>query len=299
MKFIYALLFSFIISISFAQSKRVRKSERLFNKGKYEKCIEKSRKFLKKERRSADLQYYIVQSQWALYQQADDSRKTVLLKRTLKSWEKLIQYNPSQNDYSVLKHSLRESIYLDLNSSGIQRAKDYYHHYLAEIFYDTSAYYRSVYNPTEVDVIEQQILGPVLDSVHFSNHNRRKLINEATEMIGVKYKYGGMDATGFDCSGFTQYLYKSIGIDLPHNAQLQSELGKRVSLQEAKAGDLIFFGSKNNIGHAGMIVQNNNGDIELIHCASRGVTYQKSDDVNTIYWLQRIIRIQRLIRDEE
>jgi len=299
MKFIYALLFSFIVSISFAQSKRVRKSERLFNKGKYEKCIEKSRKFLKKERRSVDLQYYIVQSQWALYQQASDSRKTVLLKRTLKSWEKLILYNSSQNDYSVLKHNLRESIYLDLNSSGIQRTKDFYHHYLAEVFYDTSAYYRSIYDRNVMDAKEEQILASVIDSIRFSNQNRRKLIKEATQMIGVKYKYGGMDSTGFDCSGFTQYLYKSIGIDLPHNAQLQSELGKRVSLKEAKAGDLIFFGSKNNIGHAGMIVQNNNGEIELIHCASRGVTYQKSDDINTIYWLQRIIRIQRLISDEE
>jgi len=44
-----------------------------------------------------------------------------------------------------------------------------------------------------------------------------------------------------------------------------------------------------------LIYANKNGEIELVHCASRGVTYQKSDDENTKYWLKRVLRVQQIV----
>jgi len=299
MKLLFSLLFSLIIGTSFAQSKLVKKSERLFNKGKFEKCIERSQKSLKKERRSADLQYYMVVSQLALYEEASEKRKYFHLNKSINSWKKLCKYNEAKNNYSDLKAKLINSIYIELSSgSSNRRVIDGYHHQLAEVFLDTTDYFRSYYKIPLEDALQND-LGPIYDSLIILSEFRNKIIEEAKKVIGVKYKYGGSDSTGFDCSGFTQYLYKSVGIELPHNAHLQSKMGETVSLEEAQAGDLVFFGSENRIGHAGMIYQNYKGEIELIHCASRGVTYQKYLDPNTTYWLGFLVRIQRLIKEGE
>lgn len=299
MKLFLTFLLSFLFLFSSAQSKLAQKSEKLYQKGKYEKCIEKSLKALKKERKSAELQYYIVASQLALCDEVPEKKKSYQLKKAINSWKRLCQYNLSKKDYSSLENKLSESIYKELNLDlSNQRLLDYYNHQLAEVFSDTTDYYRSLYEVASPGLVHAD-LGPVYDSTQLLNDKRRKLIGEATKVIGVKYKYGGSDSTGFDCSGFTQYVYQSVGIKLPHNAHLQSTMGETISLEEAQSGDLIFFGSEKRIGHAGMIYQNHHGEIELVHCASRGVTYQKSDDPNTIYWLQFVVRVQRLIHDKE
>lgn len=77
--------------------------------------------------------------------------------------------------------------------------------------------------------------------------------NEALKYLGLKYVYGGASlTTGADCSGFTQQIYKKFGINLPHHAADQAKLGTKVSKSELQPGDLVFFGSKNNITHVGI-----------------------------------------------
>lgn len=282
--------------MSFGQGKYVKKSQKLYERHKYEKCIEKSKKFLKKEKRSAEIQQYITLSYLAIYEQADPKRKSSNLKKALLSWIKQCRYNTNSTDYSKTEEELRLAIWEDMKLDETkQRLLSYYHHQLAEVFLDTTDYYRSLYSMAQISPIQKDI-GPVFDSIIITNKKRRQLIEEANELIGVNYKYGGIDTTGFDCSGFTQYVYKSIGIELPHNANLQSKMGAEVSLEEAQAGDLIFFGNKKAY-HAGMIYQNNNGEIELIHCASRGVRYQNQNDLNTIYWLEKVLVVKRLIHE--
>lgn len=299
MKLLLTFLFSFILVFTNAQSKLVKKSDKLFKKGKYEKCIERSQKSLKKERRSAELQYYIVASQLALYEEASEKRKYTYLKKSINAWKKLSKYNQANHDYSELNTNLIQSIYIEISAeTSNQGIIEAYHLQLAELFLDTTDYFRSV-NEIPMAHHGEENLGPVYDSIVLLSEFRNTIIEEARNVIGVKYKYGGTDSTGFDCSGFIQYLYKSVGIDLPHNAHLQSKMGETVSLEEAQAGDLIFFGTEKRIGHAGMIYQNKQGEIELIHCASRGVTYQKNDDPNTIYWLNFVVRVQRLIHEGE
>lgn len=283
--------------MSFGQGKYSKKSQKLYEKQKYEKCIEKSKKFLKKEKKSAEIQQYITLSYLAIYEQSEPKRKSANLKKALSSWTRQCKYNADINDYSDMEESLRLAILEDLNLvEDKQRLLSYYHHQLAEVFLDTTDYYRSLYSMAQISPIQKDI-GPIFDSIIITNKERRQLLEEAYKLVGVKYKYGGMDTKGFDCSGFTQYVYKSIGIDLPHNANLQSKMGAEVSLQEAQAGDLIFFGTKKAY-HAGIIYQNNNGEIELIHCASRGVTHQNHSDLNTIYWLEKVLVVKRLIHED-
>jgi cell wall-associated NlpC family hydrolase len=85
------------------------------------------------------------------------------------------------------------------------------------------------------------------------------VVSYAKKFIGVKYLYGGESPKGFDCSGFTKYVYGHFGISLPHHAADQYKYGKYVSKSNLEQGDLVFFGkSASGIYHVGIYVGNGN-----------------------------------------
>lgn len=69
--------------------------------------------------------------------------------------------------------------------------------------------------------------------------------------IGVRYKFGGSSRSGWDCSGFTSWVYRQHGINLPHSAGAQARMGKRISKSEARPGDLVYYP-----GHVGIYAGN-------------------------------------------
>ena len=103
-----------------------------------------------------------------------------------------------------------------------------------------------------------------------------ELVSYAKKFLGVPYVYGGSTSNGFDCSGFTMYVYKHFGISMPHGAQSQARLGKKVTankssktslLNNLKVGDLVFFldyETMNEIGHCGIYIGSGN----FIHASS-------------------------------
>lgn len=80
------------------------------------------------------------------------------------------------------------------------------------------------------------------------------LVVYAAHFLGIKYVWGGNTTNGFDCSGFTKYVYGHFGINLNRRAIDQSRQGVRVSKADLKPGDLVFFG--NPIHHVGIYVGN-------------------------------------------
>lgn len=66
------------------------------------------------------------------------------------------------------------------------------------------------------------------------------VISIASRYIGVPYVSGGASPSGMDCSGFTQYVFAQLGIDLPHSSSAQSGYGTQVSASEAQPGDLMW-----------------------------------------------------------
>jgi lipoprotein Spr len=93
----------------------------------------------------------------------------------------------------------------------------------------------------------------------------QKVIDSAKRYLGVDYVFGGASPSGFDCSGFTMYVYKSVGVNLPHTASGQANLGVAVSKDELQAGDLVFFETyKSGISHVGIYI----GDGKFIHASS-------------------------------
>ena len=105
-----------------------------------------------------------------------------------------------------------------------------------------------------------------------SNSSSSSIAAVAQQYLGIRYVYGGASPSGFDCSGFTMYVYQQSGYALPHTAtgQWQSGLGTKVwSISALQPGDLVFFNDPaRNAGkacsHAGIYV----GDGQFIHSSS-------------------------------
>jgi cell wall-associated NlpC family hydrolase len=78
----------------------------------------------------------------------------------------------------------------------------------------------------------------------------------ALQYLGVPYVWGGSSpSTGFDCSGFTMYVFAQVGVSLPHYTGSQWGMGSPVSRDQLEPGDLVFF---NGLGHMGIYVGGNN-----------------------------------------
>ena len=92
----------------------------------------------------------------------------------------------------------------------------------------------------------------------------------AKQYLGTKYRSGGASPSGFDCSGFTYYVYKHFGTTLSRSSSAQlSASCKKISKSELVPGDLVFFSTPNRpkkIGHVGIFIGNNS----FIHASSPG-----------------------------
>jgi len=117
---------------------------------------------------------------------------------------------------------------------------------------------------------------------------RKEIVSTSRSLIGSKYRYGGIDPSkGFDCSGFTYYVFKKNNIKLPHSSSAQSKKGKKIKPENAKPGDLVFFKHRGRINHVGIIVSNSDKHLIVIHSTtSEGV--KKDDILNSEYWEKRL-----------
>lgn len=96
---------------------------------------------------------------------------------------------------------------------------------------------------------------------------RQSVLNYAAQFLGVPYVYGGSTPSGFDCSGFTSYVFKNTIGSIPRVAQAQYDATTRVSRDDLLPGDLVFFGSStSSISHVGIYVGSN----QFIHAPSTG-----------------------------
>ncbi len=93
----------------------------------------------------------------------------------------------------------------------------------------------------------------------------QQIVSYAKNFIGVPYVWGGSSPSGFDCSGFVQYVYRHFGISLPRTTYSQVAMGRSVSRSELQPGDLVFFRSA---GHVGIYV----GNETYIHAPQTGRT---------------------------
>jgi gamma-D-glutamyl-L-lysine dipeptidyl-peptidase len=117
------------------------------------------------------------------------------------------------------------------------------------------------------------------------DEKRKTILEDAARMMGVPYLWGGTSGNGIDCSGYARLLHRWVGVDIPRDADMQSEASKRVT-EPFEVGDLLFFGegdSDRDVTHVGISL----GGWRMIH-SSRTQNGVYIDNVQEKEYLKEI-----------
>ena len=141
--------------------------------------------------------------------------------------------------------------------------------------------------------------GTVLEQLEQNSRNNivDQVINYAYRFRGTPYRYGAMSPRGFDCSGFTSYVFKRFGIELDRSSRGQIFDGVRVKQKDLQPGDLVFFqgrSGRGGVGHVGIVTKvNDDNTFHFIHSAcSSGVTESKNTES---YYSRRYVGACRVL----
>lgn len=144
------------------------------------------------------------------------------------------------------------------------------------------------------------MLQNVRKPAQISNPTEDRMVNYASRFIGTRYRLGASGPSAFDCSGFTSYVYKNFGITLNRSSRSQFLQGEKVSANNLRPGDLMFFSSRSagrgNVGHVAMVVSVDpaNGTCKFIHASVKhGVTYQSFPDNG--YYSRNFLGARRIL----
>ena len=124
------------------------------------------------------------------------------------------------------------------------------------------------------------------------NTGAAAVITYAKQFIGTPYRYGGSSPSGFDCSGFTSYVYKQFGISIQRTASGQLNNGYAVSRGELKPGDLVMFKSYGSkpASHVGIYI----GGGEFVHASAPGVGVV-IDSLNSSFYSRTYVGARRIL----
>ncbi len=125
-----------------------------------------------------------------------------------------------------------------------------------------------------------------------------RMVAFAKTLIGTRYVFGcSAPSTGFDCSGFINYIFDHFNITVPRSSVDFTDAGTTISLEKGRPGDLILFTGTNSnlrvVGHIGMIVSNNTDGISFIHASSgkeNAVIITTLDD----RYMKRFVKVVRI-----
>ena len=120
--------------------------------------------------------------------------------------------------------------------------------------------------------------------------DRSEALLQALLALGTDYRWGGASPKGYDCSGLVAHVFaQAWGLELPHNARAQSEIGAPVSLAELQPGDLVFYNTQHRaFSHVGIYL----GNGRFVHAPSSGKTVSV-DRLGSEFYSRAFIRAAR------
>ena len=129
-----------------------------------------------------------------------------------------------------------------------------------------------------------------------ASKTRKALVADAQKQLGVPYVWAGSDPKGFDCSGFTSYIYKTAGVNLERRAADQYEKGTKIKEKNVRMGDLVFFRHGSGISHVGIVISDPGKPLTMIHASSsQGIVITEIDASS--YWKQRLYGFASYLND--
>lgn len=139
--------------------------------------------------------------------------------------------------------------------------------------------------------------GKVTPNVKSNSAISIEILDEGRTHLGKRYVRGTAGPKTFDCSGFTSFIFRTIGIELHRTSQGQYQQGLKISRAELKPGDLVFFqgSASRGIGHVGVVVSvdKKNNSFKFMHAANRGVVID--DFAKASYYIRRYVGATRII----
>ncbi len=119
---------------------------------------------------------------------------------------------------------------------------------------------------------------------------RSLFVKVAKGFLGAPYRLGGSSVRGLDCSAFVKKIYEFFDVSLPRTAREQAHVGQRVSRDELKEGDLVFFNTRRAYGHVGIYIGNN----EFVHASAGRERRVKIDTLDKPYYDKRFVKAVRI-----
>jgi cell wall-associated NlpC family hydrolase len=173
-----------------------------------------------------------------------------------------------------------------------QYEKPYYQQNIQEIRYNYRLQQSNIRQYAPPPPLKQQIQAPYkVKNVGLT----RKIEGDAKKLLGKKYVWGATGPRTYDCSGFTQKIYRDAGINIPRVSRDQAKVGQYVSYKNMKKGDLVFFDTHKKktgkVTHVGIYLGNNN----FIHASSGAkkiVIFNLEDKKfykNRFLWARRVL----------
>ena len=124
----------------------------------------------------------------------------------------------------------------------------------------------------------------------------KDIIKYAKTFNGTRYKYGGTNKRGMDCSGLVYTSYREHDISVPRTTSELKSYGDWVDIKEVNVGDLVFFATKKNsrkVNHVGIVTNVRTGNIEFIHASSsKGVMISSLAEH---YWYFAFVQARRVL----
>jgi peptidoglycan DL-endopeptidase CwlO len=277
--------FLLVSLVSAAQNKKLDQLEMLFDQGHYRKVYRKANVLMDKpEYDFSQLPAYY--KGLSLLQLAQNEFWRKKNPNALDKAEELLLSVKRDSDGALLftahKHEL-EWVKADLVnwSSDLKRMND------TKSFSSVQRILQSVFDGIFVSEPEVNtdkdttVYDPSVSNI------RKSIIRAAEKQLGVPYQWAGSSPEGFDCSGFTSYVFAQNGKELPRRAADQFSKGIEVKDKNVKPGDLVFFDNGSGISHVGIVISNPGEPLKMIHSASsKGIIVT---DVSTSeYWTKRL-----------
>ncbi len=190
-------------------------------------------------------------------------------------------HTESKTLYYGMSHTEVKNLQQDLKDLG------YFSYYKTTYYFGSITMDAVIRFQKDYGLTVDGIVGPQTSRVI----KKAKILYTATYYTGVPYTWGGVSPEGFDCSGFTHYVFLKNNIIIPRVAADQYNVGEWVNRNSLQVGDMVFFTTyKEGPSHVGIYIGNN----KFVH-ASSGAGKITISDLNNNYYKQRYIGAKRVI----